>query len=115
MLLSSNSRHDRVVALLRDEQPDVVLLQEFTRAWRRGLAPVHDIYPHRHAFTREDNFGIALFSRHPLESVETRFFGTAEVGCTVFTPSSPSVGMEVRSSTLVSKKRSPSWRLPLFR
>jgi endonuclease/exonuclease/phosphatase (EEP) superfamily protein YafD len=78
-ILSSNERHDAVLDLLRSERPDLVVLQEVTLAWQRELLALQGLYPHRHLEPREDNFGIAVFSRAPLESVETRFLGSAQV------------------------------------
>ena len=66
-----NRSWDRVLALVAEEDPDVIALLEVSDAWLEGLAPLAETHPLRAVEPREDNFGIALWSR--LEP------GTAEV------------------------------------
>lgn len=65
-VLTRNLRHDAVVALVRERDPDVVVFQEIDRRWTDGLAELTDRYPHRLAEPRSDNFGILMLSRWPL-------------------------------------------------
>jgi len=67
-VLSSNTAYDRLIALLDDEQPDVVFLQEVTPAWVTGLRAIESEYPYRYIEPHAGNFGIALYSRRPLVS-----------------------------------------------
>lgn len=78
---TANRHTERVIAFLREEQPDVVALQEVNAAWRDALEALADLYPTRYAVPREDNFGIALFLSNRCEatSITTRYFGTAGV------------------------------------
>lgn len=57
--------------LIEHEQPDLVFLQEVTDVWIAAMAQLEDDYPHGHAIPRTDNFGIAVYAREPLLSVET--------------------------------------------
>ena len=68
---TANRGWDRVLALVEEEDPDVIALLEVSDAWLEGLAPLSQTHPLRAAEPRGDNFGIALWSR--LEP------GTAEV------------------------------------
>ncbi len=63
-----NVDHDRLVALIRWIQPDIIALAEVDDPWIESLATISDDYPHRVLATREDNFGTALLSRFPLAS-----------------------------------------------
>jgi len=67
-VLSSNAAYDRLIALLDDERPDVVFLQEVTPAWVSGLQRIEPDYPYRYLEPLAGNFGIALYSRLPLVS-----------------------------------------------
>ncbi len=60
----------QLAALIDAEAPDVVALEEVDAAWLDALGPQRARYPHRLEHPRDDNFGIALWSRHPLD--ETR-------------------------------------------
>jgi len=80
VLLSANlnSDNDNVAAVLDNlgaEQADVVLLQEYNLRWAADLAGLSSQYPHQFALPREDEFGLALYSRWPLLSAETVALG----------------------------------------
>ena len=63
-----NENHAKLLALVRDEQPDVLVLLEVTRAWQASLQPLHGDYPHRVIEPRDGSFGIALYSKLPVRS-----------------------------------------------
>lgn len=71
---TSNTRHDLVLDLVRERRPDLLVLAEVDDRWLSALAPLHGEYPYREAFPRDDNFGIAFFSRQPPRSLTVRFF-----------------------------------------
>lgn len=58
---------------------DVVLLMEVDEGWMNVLLPLAEKYPHRLAEPRPDNFGMALFSRVPLEDARLMWLGPAQV------------------------------------
>jgi endonuclease/exonuclease/phosphatase (EEP) superfamily protein YafD len=68
-VFSRNDEYERLFDLIEAEKPDVIFLQEVTENWRDAAANLHSDYPYRHVEAREDNFGIAIFSRLPLDSV----------------------------------------------
>ncbi len=73
-LLSSNSEVSLVERYIQQENPDVIILMEFTSQWQSLLNTTIQNYPHHHLVPREDNFGIAVLSKHPLDS-KTDYFG----------------------------------------
>lgn len=68
-VLSANVEHDKLFALIADEQPDLVFLQEVSPQWEAALSALHTDYPHHYVEARNGNFGIALLSRLPLATV----------------------------------------------
>jgi len=76
---TSNPHHDRVRAVIRAEDPDIVLLMETDDRWIAALDELRATYPHRITKPRRDNFGIALFSKLPFERAESVEFGDAGV------------------------------------
>lgn len=68
-VLTVNRRHGAVERLVRETRPDLLALLEVNRRWLEALSDLHAHYPHRIASPREDNFGIALLSRYPLEDL----------------------------------------------
>jgi endonuclease/exonuclease/phosphatase (EEP) superfamily protein YafD len=76
---TENRRADLVLDFLRKSDADVVLLMEVNNRWMNDLSSLNDIYPHHVTAPREDNFGIALFSRLPLTDSTVVELSQAEV------------------------------------
>lgn len=76
-LLASNRDADRVVAYLRDRRADLVGLLEVDDFWAAATERLADLYPRRLVVPRNDNFGIALLSRLPLDAVHDVTFAAA--------------------------------------
>lgn len=66
----SNANREPFLAWLGSEPADLVVVQEVTAGWADALEAI-SAYPHRYALTREDPYGIAIYSRRPLHGVET--------------------------------------------
>lgn len=66
---TSNQQHAAVEQLVRDLRPDVLALIEVNQRWLDALSGLHTHYPHRIERPQEDNFGIALFSRFPIDDL----------------------------------------------
>ncbi len=77
-VLSSNKQYDEVRRLVRSADPDVIAIIEATDAWMKELSSL-DGYPYVVSRPREDNFGIALFSRMHFEQSEIIHIGDARV------------------------------------
>jgi endonuclease/exonuclease/phosphatase (EEP) superfamily protein YafD len=65
----------RVRAAISQANPDLLVLEEISGKWLDSLAPALEAYPFRQVEARPDNFGIGLFSRHPLASAHIEHFG----------------------------------------
>lgn len=63
-LLSSNNDSKKVNQLIEDKDADVLLLIEYTSFWDKNALTTE--YPYSIIEPREDNFGIALYSKLPL-------------------------------------------------
>lgn len=84
MLMNVNTRGGdpaRVAAAVREFQPQVLVLEEISAAWLSALEAADPAFfggTNRVVETRGDNFGIGLFSRHPLHA--GRVVEAAETG-----------------------------------
>ena len=74
-----NDDHDRFLALIEERDPDVVVVLEATTAWTKALEAITAEYPHSLAETHEHPFGIALYSRLPLEEARIVRYRNADV------------------------------------
>lgn len=79
---SANRDYPRIHRVIAGYDPDFIVLLEVTP---RLLEQVNlaDRYPYRIAAPREDNFGIALFSRKPFLKAEIVPFGISKLPSTV--------------------------------
>ncbi len=70
-----NQNLAEVVQIIRQEQPDMVLLQEFTPHIAQALMPqLVDLYPEgKLHFAYEPDIGQAIISRYPLTSLEVTY------------------------------------------
>lgn len=75
-VLMENAEHDQVAALIRREDPDVLLLMETDQVWCDALAPVLDGYPTVLRAPRDDHYGMVFATR--LEAAEARIVRLTE-------------------------------------
>jgi endonuclease/exonuclease/phosphatase (EEP) superfamily protein YafD len=70
-------RHDTAAtrAYLEQRSPDLLILSEITQRWREQLRELEDTYPYVAIRTRENPWGIALYSRYPLREIEDLHLG----------------------------------------
>jgi len=69
-VLTSNNQTDRVLNFLKEADADIIFLMEVDHKWALALQPLAATHPHHLLHDRRDNFGVALFSRLPLQSLE---------------------------------------------
>ncbi len=76
---TANRNHQALIDLVHLEQPDILLAIEVDDRWIKSLSVLDEEYPHRITLPRSDNFGIAFYSRLPVESLEFKELGESEV------------------------------------
>ena len=69
-VLTDNRAYDSFYSLVEAEQPDLLVVLEANDEWVRELWDLEQILPYSVMEPREDNFGIALYSKLPLDDVE---------------------------------------------
>ena len=62
----SNGRHEAVRTLFREKRPDILVIAEFTPTWGHELSLVANEFPYTISKPQQDAFGIAVYSRVPL-------------------------------------------------
>ncbi len=86
-VLHDNREVEALLNLIRDTDPDVVLLSEPTQWWFEQLAGLEDDYPHTIFQPQENHYGLLLYSKLELEEPEIRF---------LIEPAVPSIRTKVR-------------------
>lgn len=65
--------------LIQRADPDLILAMEVDSRWIRELSGLKARYPHFHEHARPDNFGIAIYSRIPLDPLDEIELADSEV------------------------------------
>jgi endonuclease/exonuclease/phosphatase (EEP) superfamily protein YafD len=68
-----NTQHERLLALVREADPDILLAVETDERWVRALEPLAADYPHAIRQPQDNWFGLVLFSRLPLDDARVEF------------------------------------------
>ena len=67
-VLTKNDNYNLLLDEIYKEKPNLVVLQEVDDKWLKNIASLKDIYPYFVEHSRDDNFGISLYSNIPIES-----------------------------------------------
>lgn len=77
---TSNRQHERLIDLVKKVDPDILVFEEVNERWSEVLTgELSHRYPFMRAIPREDNFGIALFSKIDFKTLDVRYLGEANV------------------------------------
>ncbi len=72
-VLMENTAHDRVLQLVRETNPDILLAVETDDRWVRALEPLSAEYPYAVRQPQSNWFGMILFSRLPILESKVEF------------------------------------------
>lgn len=78
-VLSYNTQYEKVRDLIVNEDPDIVILQEFRMSWQTNLASTMKRYPVQLEVPQVGNFGMALYSRQQINQLRSIQLGKAGV------------------------------------
>jgi endonuclease/exonuclease/phosphatase (EEP) superfamily protein YafD len=70
-VLTKNQRYDDFVRYVQAAQPDVLVVMELDPIWQQQLTRLQSQLPHKLESPSDDNFGIAIYSRYPLQNPMT--------------------------------------------
>lgn len=76
-VLTENLHKDKVLHYLLNCEADLIFLMEVDQAWVNHLKPLKQHYPHSVEHPMLDNFGVALYSKHPFSTQKTYYWGKA--------------------------------------
>lgn len=72
-VLQKNRDAAGLLRLIRQHDPDMVLLEETNAWWRRAVDSLDSVYPYRMLRPLPDTYGMLLYSKYPLQDTVTRF------------------------------------------
>lgn len=113
-VLFENRSATRLLEIVREESPDVVLLLEYTPEWARMVDELRTAYPHRVEVPADHAYGIALFSRYDFDGAAAFALGEKPaIEARVRTPSGPLevIGVHLLSPTSSSRSEARNRQL----
>ncbi len=75
-VLKKNQSYSKFIDLVKASQPDIIALVEPNQRWIEALESLSVTYPYQLTSLREDNYGLALFSRFSFEEQTVEFLTT---------------------------------------
>lgn len=78
-VLTSNNGYKAVLANINKSKPDIIFLEEVNDEWLKNMSALDKVYPYSIKYPREDNFGVALYSKVPFKTSEIKYFGHFEI------------------------------------
>ena len=72
-VLMENQRFDRVLELIRKNDPDLILAVEIDDGWMQALEAIARTHPYAVRQPQDNYYGMVLFSRFPLADPQVRF------------------------------------------
>ncbi|MEL6223651.1 MAG: endonuclease/exonuclease/phosphatase family protein [Cyanobacteria bacterium J06627_8] len=107
---TQNTSYDKVLSMIRAEQPNVAVMIETNTAWKEALDSLSDIFPYSSGQTQNSNFGLLVYSTIPLTNTQIEFFGTENIPSVVTT-----LSVNNQPVTLVATHPLPPVRPETFR
>jgi endonuclease/exonuclease/phosphatase (EEP) superfamily protein YafD len=77
-VLYSNDEYSKVAAFVQRERPDAVAMSEMNAKWRRALAGLDKIYPHRYQTIGVGGRGMTFWTRLPMKDVSVLPIGVRQ-------------------------------------
>lgn len=74
-----NEKHEKLLQLITDTDPDMVLAMETNERWMEYLHPLKERYPYTVLHPLDNTYGIALYSKLPLTGTAVKFLHQPDV------------------------------------
>ena len=69
-VLTTNNEFQNALNEIRDHDPDIVAILEYANMWHEACDVLNETWPHQHRDPRWHGYGIAIFSKLPLDDVK---------------------------------------------
>lgn len=106
-VLTPNTQYHKLIALVEQYQPDILLTLETDSTWQKQLEVIEKDYPYRIAVPLDNLYGMHLYSRLPVQNSKVKYILSDEIPsihCTV----TLKCGMPVHLYALHPKPPSPT-------
>ncbi len=73
---SPNTNYKAVRDYVQENSPDILALEEINARWIKEISSLLKIYPYSKEVSQENNFGLGLYSKIPLEDMQVKYFAS---------------------------------------
>lgn len=70
-VLAVSEDYEATIEEIKKHEPDIVAVLEYANMWHVAMNELNETYPHQHRDPRWHGYGIAIFSKLPLENAES--------------------------------------------
>ncbi|MCR5262030.1 MAG: endonuclease/exonuclease/phosphatase family protein [Candidatus Gastranaerophilales bacterium] len=74
-LLTSNTHYQSVRDEILNSNADIFVIEEINTDWSGELEEIKKVYPYNYEYLREDNFGLAIYSKIPVKQFNVLYAG----------------------------------------
>lgn len=72
-VLTPNTEYHKLIDLVREKDPDILLTLESDKKWEEALSVLEDRYGHFEKVPLDNLYGMHLYSKLPLEEIEVKY------------------------------------------
>lgn len=72
-VLMTNDRYDKLIELVNDKEPDILLTLESDKKWEKELEVIENKYPYSVKVPQDNYYGMHLYSKMKLEEIEVKY------------------------------------------
>jgi len=78
-VLITNKKSDDFLEIIKNNDPDIILAMEVDKWWVKELKPLNEKYPYTIEHPLDNAYGMALYSKFPLNNYEIQFLNHSKV------------------------------------
>lgn len=73
-VLQENKQYHKLIKLIEDLQPDILLTMETNKAWEEALEKIEKDYPFTYKIPKENRYGMHFYTKLKMNSVKEHYF-----------------------------------------
>lgn len=76
---SENTNYQAFIDLVLEESPDILVIQEVNTGWAAQLQALEKLLYYNHVVPQDDNFGMAIYSKYPFDTLQETYWGPYDI------------------------------------
>ncbi|EDM45122.1 YD repeat [unidentified eubacterium SCB49] len=72
-VLQTNKEYDKLIAEIKEKDPDIVVTMESNKAWEKGISSIEKTYPYQLKAPNEAFYGMHVYSKRTFDNAEIKY------------------------------------------